>query len=116
MRILVDENIPNESVWSLIELNHDVKDVRRTRDEGIPDDKIWSIAQTEERLLITTDKGFSQFRYLPHHGMLLILLKQPTLDKIHQRIMRTMSDYSENDWKNRIVIVKDTVKSTWKNK
>ena len=116
MKILVDENIPNESVRSLKRLNHDVMDIRGSGNEGIPDDEIWNIAQTEERLLITTDKGFSQYRYKPHRGILLILLKQPTLIKIHQRIMDSFNEYTENEWKDRIVIIKDTVKSTWKNR
>ena len=88
-------------------------DIRGTIDEGIEDEKIWQIAQEEGRLFITTDKGFSRYRYQRNNGILIILLKQPTLLKIHQRIISTLEDYSEQEWENRLVIVRDTVISTW---
>jgi predicted nuclease of predicted toxin-antitoxin system len=59
MNILVDENIPFMTVKVLREMGHDVKDVRKTSDQGIFDEEFWEVAQQEERLLITTDKGFS---------------------------------------------------------
>jgi len=114
MKILVDENIPKITVHEIKKKHPDTKDIRGTKDEGIGDDKIWEMAKREDRLLITTDKGFSKYRYQKHNGIVLILLKQPTLNKIHQRILTTLEEYSESEWKDRLVIVKDTVKSTWR--
>ena len=59
MRILVDENIPRMTVQALIDLGHEVRDVRGTPDQAVPDEELWRIAQREQRLLITTDKGFA---------------------------------------------------------
>ena len=63
MKLLVDEHIPCMTVNALQDMEHDVKDVRKTPKQGISDEELWEIAQQEKRLLITTDKGFSQHRH-----------------------------------------------------
>ena len=68
MRIFVDENIPLMTVAALRALGHDVRDIRGTPDEGLRDGALWEVAQREERLLITTDKGFAHYRMGPHHA------------------------------------------------
>ena len=72
MNIFADENIPLITVRELRELGHDVMDIRGTQYEGITDEKIWEVVKKEQRLLITTDKGFSQKRYEKHSGILII--------------------------------------------
>ena len=57
MKILVDEHIPLMTVRALRLMGHDVRDIRGTTDEGMQDDALWAMAQQEERLLLTTDKG-----------------------------------------------------------
>ena len=113
MKIFVDENIPKITVRDIQKRYPDTKDIRGTMNEGIKDERIWETVKSENRLLITTDKGFSKYRYEKHPGIIIILLKQPTLEKIHQRVLKTLEEYSEKDWQNRIVIVRDNVKSTW---
>jgi len=65
MRILVDENIPLVTVERLRELGHDVLDIRGTADQGLEDPELWSRALAERRLLITTDRGFTEYRHAP---------------------------------------------------
>ncbi len=77
MKVFVDENIPQISVDNLIKAGFDVSDIRGTQNEGADDDFIWNKAQREERLLITTDKGFSNKTGKPHHGIIIIKLKKP---------------------------------------
>ena len=113
MKIFVDENIPFITVKELRSKGFDVKDIRGTPSEGIPDEELWEIVQKEERLLITTDKGFSNQRNEPHHGIIIIRLKQPTRAKIHQRTIQAISKYSEGEWPGRMVIMQDVVQSTW---
>jgi predicted nuclease of predicted toxin-antitoxin system len=116
MRILVDENIPFMTVKALRERGYDVKDVRRTSDQGIPDEELWEMAQQENRLLITTDKGFSMYRNEVHTGILIIRLKKPNRLKIHKRVMKAIDRYSEKQWRGLLVVMKDTVQSTWKSR
>ncbi len=94
----------------------DIKDIRGTVDQGITDEALWQKSQQEKRLLITTDKGFSSRRDQHHYGLLIIRLKQPTRLKIHHRIMQAIKRYSVKDWPGQIVVMRDTVQSTWKSK
>jgi predicted nuclease of predicted toxin-antitoxin system len=83
MKIFVDENIPFMTAQVLRDNGHDVLDIRGTPNEGIDDEVLWRMVQAEKRLLITTDKGFTQNRNESHHGILIIRLKQPNRQKIH---------------------------------
>lgn len=113
MRIFVDENIPRMTVFALREMGHDVLDLRGTPDEGAPDDVLWDRVQREGRLLITTDKGFTEYRGEPHHGILIVRLRQPNGLGIHERVMRAIARFREEDWPGRLVIMSDSVQSIW---
>lgn len=113
MKIFVDENIPFITVQELLSLGHDVMDIRGTEQEGITDKELWKIVQKEKRLLITTDKGFVQNRYEKHHGLLIIRLKQPNRLKIHQKVMKGISLFKEEEWQRMTVVMQDAFHSTW---
>lgn len=112
MKILVDENIPKMTMEELRGLGYDVKDIRKTSERGLPDPELWHMAVTERRLLITTDKGFSSHRTAPHHGILIVRLRQPNRHKIHSAVMLAMGRFAENDWPNRLVVMRDATIST----
>ena len=114
MKVFVDENIPLMTVNALREQGFDVIDIRGTEDQGITDEVLWRKAQKEKCLLITTDKGFSSYREEPHHGILIIRLKQPTRLKIHQSVIQALKKYSEGEWPGLMVVMRDAVQSTWK--
>ncbi len=112
--IFIDENIPLITKKYLIHQGHDVWDIRGSALEGIPDDRIWDIVIKEKRLLITTDKGFAKYRNSAHYGILIIRLKRPKLNSIHMRIVETLEEFDRDDWQNKLVTVRDTVRSIWK--
>jgi predicted nuclease of predicted toxin-antitoxin system len=116
MKILVDENIPLHTVQELRSKGFDVIDIRGSEDQGLTDDALWQKAQQEKSLLITTDKGFSVHRDDAHHGILIIRLKQPSLLKIHRRVMQAITKYSEHQWRGLMVIMRDVVQSSWKSR
>jgi predicted nuclease of predicted toxin-antitoxin system len=112
MRILVDENIPRVSVKGLRELGHDVKDIRGTAAQGLADEDLWNIAVAEQRILVTTDKGFTEYRETPHHGILIIRLRQPNRQKIHQCVMHAIRHFQPSEWTRLLVVIRDTTMST----
>jgi predicted nuclease of predicted toxin-antitoxin system len=114
MKILVDEHIPLMTVGALCLLGHDVRDIGGTPEEGMEDDALWEMAQREERLLITTDKGFTRYRTARHHGMLVIRLRRPNRHRIHQRIMQAVTQFPEMDWPGLLVVMRDVAQSTWR--
>lgn len=116
MKIFVDENIPIMTVRGLRKLGHEIMDIRGTEKEGITDEDLWKIAQKDKRLLITTDKGFTQKRNEKHNGILIIRLKQPNRLKIHQKVMRAMALFREEEWSGLTVVMQDTFHSVWKAK
>ncbi len=112
MRILVDENIPRITVERLRELGHDVKDIRGTGEQGLPDTGVWDIAVRERRLLITTDKGFTEYRAARHPGILIVRLRQPNRLKIHQSVMLAIERFGDEEWSGLLVVIRDTAMST----
>lgn len=114
MKIAVDENIPLITVHTLRTIGHDVRDIRRTPEEGMHDDVLWDMVQREERLLITTDKGFTQYRSSSHYGVLIIRLHRPNRQRIHQRIMQAMAQFTDQDWPGILVVMRDVAQSTWR--
>jgi len=114
MKIFVDENVPLITIGALREMGHDVLDIRGTTKEGMADDALWDMVQQEERLLITTDKGFAQHRGEYHHGILIVRLRQPNRRKIHQRVMQAIARIRPEQWPGLLVVMRDQVQSTWR--
>ena len=114
MKVFVDENIPRITVETLRQLNFDVCDIRGTDQEGMSDNEVWEKSQKENRLLITTDKVFAQYRNHTHNGILIVLLKGPNYKKIHERVMNALNQFSADDWSGLLVVVRDTVQSHWR--
>ncbi len=105
------ENIPLATVSELKALQHDVLDIRQTPDQGMSDDLLWALVTKEGRLLITTDKGFVQHRSDSHHGILIVRLRQPNEQRIHDRVMHAIDHFSESGWRGLTVVMRDTVQS-----
>lgn len=116
MKILVDENIPGITVQELRRKGHDVLDIRGTEKEGLPDEDLWKLAQRQERLLITTDKGFTRKRHEKHQGILIVRLKQPNKLKIHQKVMRAMGLFTKKDWAGLTIVMRDAFHTVWRTK
>jgi len=104
MKIFVDENIPLMTVRVLREMGHDVRDIRGTAEMGMSDDALWEIAQQEGRLLITTDKGFTQHREELHHGILIVRLN----------VMQAMALFVAEEWCDSLVVMRDVMQSVWR--
>ena len=111
MRILVDENVSNITVRELRAMGHDVLDIRGSERQGMFDDELWPLAQTEQRTLVTTDKGFSEHRDEQHYGILVVRLRQPNEQRIHARIMAALRQFTEREWPGLLVVMRDTVQS-----
>lgn len=114
MRIVVDENIPLKTVRALRQQGHDVRDIRQTPNEGMDDAELWTLAQGDLRLLITTDKGFGRYRDESHQGILIVRLRRPNRDRIHERVIRAMQQVAEADWPGLLLTMRDRVRSAWR--
>jgi predicted nuclease of predicted toxin-antitoxin system len=88
MKILVDENIPRMTVNRLRTLGHDVKGIRGTQSQGLPDSDFWNMAVAEQRVLVSTDKGFTDYRWAARRRISVVRPRQPNRLKIHQAVLR----------------------------
>jgi predicted nuclease of predicted toxin-antitoxin system len=59
MRLLADENLPEQMVERLVAAGHDVARMRDRR-PGAPDDDVLAMALAERRLLVTRDLDFGE--------------------------------------------------------
>jgi len=114
LNILIDENIPRLTAERLRELGHEVRDVRNTLKQGIEDSELWATAIADKRLLISTDRGFTEYRRSDHYGILIVRLHQPNRARIHNAIMIAMDRFTEADWPGLLVVVRDTTLSVSK--
>lgn len=112
MKILVDENIPRMTVSYLRERGEDVLDIRGTTDQGLDDPDVWKIALRDERLLITTDRGFTEHRNAVHHGILIVRLRQPNKTRIHNAVKLALNRFRVREWPGLMVVVSDRTLST----
>lgn len=104
------------TIGELRDKGFEVIDIRGTSDQGMTDEALWHKVQNEKSLLITTDKGFSNYRNEKHYGILIIRLKHPTRVKIHQQVMRAIKKYSKKEWPGLMVVMRDAVQSSWKSR
>ncbi len=75
MRVKVDEDLPAATAALLRNHGYDAETVLDEGMGGSKDQAIWQAAQSEQRLLVTADKGFGDLRSYPpggHHGVLLL--------------------------------------------
>ena len=113
MRLLVDENVPRMTVEALRAAGHDVADGRGTSQEGLSDRALWEVAQAEQRVLITTDRGFARLRHQHHAGLLIVCLRQPSRQQIHDRVLRALQHVAPDRWPGLLLVVRDRTQSAW---
>src|SRR2546430_5712199 len=109
MKFLVDECTgPAVAHW-LEQQGHDVFSVYDLA-RGIDDYEVIEIAQIEERILITNDRGFGEkvFRERrPHHGVVFLrLADERAANKI--RVLGQLLDQYSDEITNRFVVVTET--------
>jgi hypothetical protein len=49
-----------------------------------------------------------------HHGILIVLLRQPNRRKIHQRVMQSMTLFAAEEWRDLLVVMRDVMQSVWR--
>ena len=110
MKFLLDENFPKSAEKLLMELGHQVIDIRGTELQGIDDFRLFEVAQENGAILLTTDRDFYHtvpLRYSDHHGVVVIALKQPNRDAILSKLSWIISQDLEEHFDNTIYLLRD---------
>lgn len=99
MRILADENIPNETVGALRQLGHDVSSIGE-ESPGAADTLVLERASNESRIVLTFDKDFGElaFRQRSHQlpGVILLRLQARDSGSLTGTVVSALS--SRDDW------------------
>lgn len=116
MRFIVDENVPLRTVAALTSEGHDVMDFRETSHEGMPDELLWPLATSEQRVLLSTDKGFLAYRDDAHFGCVIVRLSKPNAERIDVRMRQAIGHFDPGDWFGLTVVVRDHVMTVIRSK
>lgn len=108
MRLLANENFPEEAVIALRLAGHDVVWVR-TEAPGISDEEVLAWAQREQRILITFDKDFGDLAFharLPATcGIILFRIAAPSAGRVGRAAVATLNRL--NDWAGYFSVVEE---------
>ncbi|OGV73040.1 MAG: hypothetical protein A3K19_23605 [Lentisphaerae bacterium RIFOXYB12_FULL_65_16] len=97
MRVKVDEDLPSDAVRLLQENGYDAASVFAQGMGGWKDRPLWDAVQTEQRFLVTADKGFSDLReYAPgtHAGILLLRPDEDGIRPVLDLLRRVLDNYA----------------------
>lgn len=95
-RFLVDEDLPRSLSLRLAGAGHDVVHVTDVGLRGQPDDAVFAHAQTETRVLVTRDMGFSNILHFAPGGHAgIVVARFPTTTPVHELVARLATAISE---------------------
>lgn len=80
MKILLDENVPQDIIRVLRKAGHDVEHINY-RCKGMKDADVLEYAYKSKRTIISIDSDFCQFKVREHYGIIKVSGKLPEFDK-----------------------------------
>ena len=108
MKIKVDEDLPNKVVQLLNEQGYHAVSVVEHEMGGFKDADLWPIVQTEQRFLVTADKGFADIRMYPpgtHCGVLLFRPDKDGIWPILSLLEQVLESCDLNELKRTVTVV-----------
>jgi len=102
MLVKVDEDLPRATVQMLRDGGYEALSVTEQGMGGYQDPALWRAVQSEERFLVTVDKGFADIRsYLPgsHFGVLLLRPDEDGIRPVIELLERVLTSYGLEPWR-----------------
>lgn len=106
MKILADENIPDELIDLLRDKGYDVS----TAPPGTKDPKIALLAKKERRILLTQDKDFANIIWYPPkslHGIIRLKFHPPVISDILSALEDLFQEFTQKDLDKKLVILEE---------
>jgi predicted nuclease of predicted toxin-antitoxin system len=110
MIFVLDENFPGAALSLLTKYGHTGHSVLEFTATGTDDLKVFDVAQTQQAVLVTTDKDFYHtipLLFSEHHGVVVIALHQPNREKLLRRPEWAMRWMKQGDIRGRVLLVTD---------
>ena len=101
MKFLFDENVHKGLFSFLSKLRHDVK----LSPNGIENGEVFELTLSEQRLLITRDKHFTevQFTSSKHFGIWLLRISPEDIETQKQTISKLLKVHSPEEFKGKVI-------------
>jgi len=100
LRFLIDEDVPRSTTRVLRDAGFDVMNVHEAGLQGKSDNLVFDFAQSEDRLLITCDLGFSNILKFPpseNHGILVVRVPDSEpIDVFNREVLNAVHEVGEN--------------------
>jgi len=108
MKFLADVNIPQSVIISLIQLGHDVLDIKK-QDLKAKDIEIIRKAQAQERIILTRDKDFIALTQYPKYqvAIIVIRLKTQTPQYILEHLIQLLENQDRKLLKKSLTIIRE---------
>ncbi len=108
MQIKVDEDLPKALVNLLQSKGYQADGVFNQGMSGWKDPALWQAVQSEQRFLITADKGFADVRRYPpgmHNGVLLLRPNQDGIWPMIELLEKVLQDYDLRNLSGTVTVV-----------
>lgn len=115
MKFIADVNIPQLLIEELVDLGHDVLDIKN-RNLKISDAGIIKIAQKESRIILTRDKDFIILAQFPKYQVPIIavrLIIQTTPQHVTSRVVEFIKNNKESTIQSSLTIIKDDIATSY---
>ena len=100
IKITVDDDLPRQAVQILRERGYAAASVIEQGMGGWKDPQLWIAIQSEERFLVTADKGFGDIRVYPpgkHFGILLLRPDEDGIRPVIELLQQVLNSYHLED-------------------
>jgi len=108
MRFLTDENVYPPIVQALRGLGHDVFDIKKEELTGIPDEDVYDLAKSQDRVLVSMDKDFTNIILYPAGdmaGIIVLKLYRMTVETTTQIFLKAFQKLALDDIMHNLVII-----------
>jgi predicted nuclease of predicted toxin-antitoxin system len=108
MRFLADQDIYKITTDNLREWGHDLLTAKEIGLQQASDEDLLKRAQTENRLLLTRDKGFGGLVFLNKElstGVILLRMTPVSTEEVHHELHRLLKEHGEDELKKVFCVV-----------
>jgi predicted nuclease of predicted toxin-antitoxin system len=109
VKVKLDENMPASTNQILTEIGHDVETVIGEGLAGYDDPTVFAAASSEERLLVTLDRGFGDVRADPpgsHGGIVVLRPESQAVPSVLSTLSSLTKHHNLEEFRGCIVIIR----------
>src|SRR6266508_6516904 len=106
MKFLADVNIPQSVINRLVNLGHDVLDIKK-ESLALPDTEIIQRAKIEKRTILTRDKDFLALTQFPQHQVptIVIRLRNQTPSYILNHLLQLLEKQEQTTLEKSLTVI-----------